>query len=222
MIKSAKSKTKHQGKFQDLFTNHNILVAWVIAAILTIIVAAAIIATPMITPLFYHGKDATQMRQYLTTLSSDLSFPGTLVYEKITDNGCGSNPTSWLPIQSWINPSENTVCTMTLQKYYKASGNAEANLRTADELVVRGGWQRDTVSTAASEFDKTFTHREATSLNYLYPDDRKPSIYLRFFPRDDTRYSDETAAQFVGIDQDIPLTGDEYVYGVQVTGRYRR
>jgi hypothetical protein len=56
-----------------------------------------------------------------------------------------------------------------------------------------------------------------------YYNSPNPVINLSFYPFDDPRNKDsyESPQQLFGIDQDIPLTGDEYVYGVQVATGYR-
>ena len=181
----------------------------------------AIIATAIIAAAAYlymnRDRDITQAESYqlIQSVDEQLSFPGELVYDNISDNGCGDNPTTWL--------STSKVCSYTLDKIYKGSGSAEADLRKADKIIRGGGWG---AYVDPDEFqidlEHIVTHRYATGITYLYPEYEKPRIRLIFFPRDDSRYQDTTPKQYFGIDTDIPLSGDEYLYGIRAVTGYKK
>jgi hypothetical protein len=83
--------------------------------------------------LTHRPQTQAQATQNLQNISSQMSFPGTLVYEKITDQGCGPDATTWLSLHD--------VCTMTLDKFYKASGSAVDNMKLADNTITNMGWK---------------------------------------------------------------------------------
>lgn len=58
--------------------------------------------------------------------------PGELVYDKIRDNGCGTDTSSWLRTYK--------VCGYTLIKLYKGKGGSEASLRAAHQAIIAHGW----------------------------------------------------------------------------------
>jgi hypothetical protein len=81
----------------------------------------------------HRPQTKTQAYQNLQNISARMNFPGTLVYEKITDQGCGPNPTTWLSLKD--------ICTVSLDKFYKASGSAVDNMKLADSTITGMGWQ---------------------------------------------------------------------------------
>lgn len=183
-----------------------------VAAIVTI-VSIGIIAAPKIASLFNRPHTQAQAHKSLQDISAQLNFPGTLVYEKITDQGCGPDTTTWLKLHD--------VCAITLDKFYKASGSAVDNMKLADNTITNMGWQLwlDNPDSKA-ELERSVRERESAWGQYLHS--YKATINLQFYPFDDPRHKDsyESPQQLFGLDQDIPLTGDEYIYGVQVSSTY--
>lgn len=71
-----------------------------------------------------------QTTAFLQEQANKINFNGTVVYEKIQDNGCHANETSWvgdLPMKR--------ICTVSMQKYFKNSGDISADLVNAHEKM---------------------------------------------------------------------------------------
>lgn len=147
--------------------------------------------------------------QYLSNVDKIVtSSGGEVVYDKLKDNGCGRNPTTWL--------STEDVCTMSLVKVFKAKGSSEANLRDLQEKIIASEWVGGDWS-----YEYMITHREGGGRIYSNKTLNYPPINLVFFSHDDPRdMSWDSPEKSFGLDYDIPLTGDEYLYGITISVAY--
>jgi hypothetical protein len=165
-----------------------------------------------------HYNNESRAYNQLRNIDDWFVVPGELVYDKLTKDGCGRDPSSWLGIYQ--------VCSDTLVKVYKGSGNAEGNLRLSDKLITSKGWGYSIDEASKKRFEYFVTHREAGGHTYDWSDHLSmPSIDLNFFALDDPRgfqYDPaKEARDYMSIQTDIPLGADEYLYGIRVVTNYR-
>lgn len=173
-----------------------------VPVVLVILVNVIIAITQATVTAIKHNNIMTQdqAKEFLQKQANEISLPGEVVYEKIADGGC--EPVGFL---------QGVYCTYSLKKYYKNSGSKEADIKAAEDALVRGGCV------------KSADYKSANGMRYGFevPNEEKYAYCaINIFSLDNKGMYDSAKA-FFGIDQDIPLQDGEYAYAINITREYK-
>lgn len=144
-----------------------------------IILVAAVALFAIVLVLLWQNFTPTknQTTAFLQQQADKINFNGTVIYEKIQDNGCGPNPTSWLGYM----PMYHT-CTVSMQKYFKNSGDISADLTDAHKKMLALGFK--------GNYDEPGMSATG-SRSYLLPSDNYSTYILGIYnPKDNVLNED--------------------------------
>lgn len=179
------------------------------AKLVLIILSIVLVVVTVNLVTFLHQKYTPTKEQttaFLQEQANKINFNGTVVYQKIQDNGCHANETSWLGDLPMYH-----ICTVSMQKYFKNSGNISDDLLDAHEKMIALGFTGGADDPSASETGAT---------SYLLPSDGFTTYNFEIYnPKDNVLNMDIRV--FTASDQTIQLQPDEYVYGIQTVRAYK-
>lgn len=170
-----------------------------VPVVLVILVNVIIAITQAGSTAIEHSKMLTQdqAKEFLQKQANEVSLPGEVVYEKITDDGCTA--------QGWIG---STTCRYNLRKYFRNSSQSDSDISAASSVIENLGWIRSADSD---------THYVAS---FYGPEDNS-FCKLSLFDKSKKDYFYDTAQKYLSLDKPIDMTDNDYIYGFDCYKQYK-
>jgi len=153
--------------------------------------------------LFVANKPDTEQRTQ-QALDATVGI-GEPVYQSFQDDGCKESAQGWL--------GRSTGCGYAGQRYFRASGDASRNIVVVEERLRSLGF----TTTNDVSADQLMSSKGGASK--VYTSKQNVVVFLYFFANDPQRPK-LSARSYLQLPNDIPLSADDYIFGVSAKGSY--